>query len=59
MDEPTLPTESKPRYTWPFYLAAALLLGLVICVVAVKREADRVRAQKELQKQFAPEEKQP
>ena len=59
MDEPTPSTEIKPRYTWPFYLAAALLLGLVICVVAVKREADRVRAQKELQKQFAPEEKQP
>jgi F0F1-type ATP synthase assembly protein I len=59
MDEPTSSTETKPRYTWPFYLAAALLLGLVICVVAVKREADRVRAQKELQKQFAPTEKQP
>ena len=56
----TIPTVEPPRrYTWPFYLAAALLLGLVICVVAVKREADRVRMQKELQKQFAPEEKQP
>ena len=56
----TIPTVEPPRrYTWPFYLAAALLLGLVICVVAVKREADRVRMQKELQQQFAPAEKQP
>ena len=59
MSDPIPTVEPPRRYTWPWFLAAALLLGLVICVVAVKREADRVRAQKELQRQFAPTEKQP
>jgi len=52
-------TETKPRYTWPWFVAAAVLLGIVICVFAVKHEADRVRMQKELQQQFAPPAAQP
>lgn len=51
MDEPTTLTEAKPRYRWPWFVAAAVLLGIVICVFAIKRETDRVRTQKELQKQ--------
>ena len=52
MSETIQPTETKPRYTWPWFLAAAVVLGVVIAVFAVKREADRVRMQKELQQQF-------
>jgi len=59
MSDPIPTVEPQRHYTWPFYLAAALLLGLVICVLAVKREADRVRMQKELQQRFPLEEKQP
>ena len=59
MSDPIPPVEPQRRYTWPWFLAAAVLLGVVIAVVAVKREADRVRMQKELQQQFPPPEKQP
>jgi F0F1-type ATP synthase assembly protein I len=52
MSETTSDPAPRPRYTWPWYLLAAVLLGLVICVVAIKREADRVRWQKEMQQEF-------
>lgn len=52
MGEALHPTESKPRYTWPWFLAAAVLVAVIIAVVAVKREADRVRTQKELLRDF-------
>lgn len=57
MSETTSSLEPPRRYTWPWFLAAALLLGLGICVFAIKREADRVRLQKELQQQFPGPEK--
>ena len=59
MSETTQPSEAKPRYTWPWFVAAAVLLAVVIAALAVKREAQRVRERKELQQQFAPAEKQP
>lgn len=52
MSDTTPIVEPRRRYVWPWFLAAAVLLGIVICVLAIKHEADRVRLQKELQQQF-------
>lgn len=52
MGETAQPIATKPRYVWPWFLAAALLLGITICVLAIKHEAERVRLQKELQQEF-------
>lgn len=52
MSDPTPNVEPRRRYVWPWFVAAAVVLGLVICVLAIKHEADRVRLQKELQEQF-------
>jgi len=32
-----------PTYTWPKYLLAAVILGIVIAVLAVMKEANRVK----------------
>jgi uncharacterized membrane-anchored protein YhcB (DUF1043 family) len=52
MSDSTPNVELRRRYTWPWFVAIAVVVGLVICVIAVKREADRVRMQRELQDQF-------
>ena len=38
--------EEKPTYKWPRYLLAAVILGIVISVLAVMKEANRVRSLK-------------
>ena len=53
MDETTQSAETKPRYTWPWFVAAALLLGMVIAVFAVKREAQRVKERNELLQKYS------
>ena len=45
-DAPEVPT-AKKRYTWPWILAAFVILGVVLCVFAVRREAQRVREQRQ------------
>lgn len=47
MDEPTQSPETKPHYVWPRYLAAAVVLGIVIAVVAVYKEAMRVKKERD------------
>lgn len=59
MGETISSTESKPRYTWPWFVGAAVLLAVVIAVFAVQREAQRVKERKELQQKFAPPASQP
>lgn len=59
MGETISSTETKPRYTWPWFVGAAVLLAVVIAVFAVKREAQRVKERKELLQQFAPSAPQP
>jgi uncharacterized membrane-anchored protein YhcB (DUF1043 family) len=43
------PTEPRPRYIWPWYIAAAMVLGVVIAVFAIRAEANRVKQQKQYQ----------
>ena len=39
-----VPPEPKPRkYTWPWFLLAGVVLGIVLAVVAVVREVNRVK----------------
>lgn len=54
MSDPTPNIEPRPRYTWPWFVGAAVLLGVVIAVFAVKREVDRVRLRNQLLQQHAP-----
>lgn len=49
MDSPPQSTQPRPRYLWPWYLAAAVLLGVVIAVFAIRAEANRVKQQKQYQ----------
>jgi F0F1-type ATP synthase assembly protein I len=49
MDNSTQPAEIRPRYIWPWYLAAAVVLGVVIAVFAIRAEANRVKQQKQYQ----------
>lgn len=59
MSDSTPTVELRRRYTWPWFVAGAVLLGVVIAVVAVKREVERVRMRKELIQQYSPTDKQP
>jgi F0F1-type ATP synthase assembly protein I len=38
-----------PRYRWPWFLGAAVLLGILLAVISVRKEVDRVRTQRQLQ----------
>ena len=40
---------AKPRYLWPWIVAALVILGLVIAVVSVRQEAQRIREQRQPQ----------
>ena len=43
---PTAP-EPRPRYKWPWYVLAALLLGLVLAVLWMSVAVRRIREQRE------------
>ena len=47
MSESPTATESKPRYKWPWYVLAALLLGLVLAVLWMSVAVRRTREQRE------------
>lgn len=47
MDEPTQSPETKPHYIWPRYLAAAVVLGVVLAVFAIYKEAKRVQQERD------------
>lgn len=40
------------RYKWPWFVAILVLLGIALAVITVKREAQRIREQR--QYDFAP-----
>lgn len=42
-------TERKPRYLWPWFLLAALLLGVAIAILSVRSEVDRIKTQRSLE----------
>ena len=47
MDEPIQASETKPHYIWPRYVVAAVLLGVVLAVFAIYKEANRVKQERE------------
>lgn len=47
MDNTPHSTEIKPRYIWPWYIAAAVIVAIVIAVVAIYAEAKRVKQQRQ------------
>jgi len=44
-DQPTSP-ESPRRYRWPWFVLGFFLLGVTLTVIAVRREAERVKEQR-------------
>jgi hypothetical protein len=40
--------EKEPRYTWPWFVLGAVLLGLFLAVVWMSKEVERTRRLREL-----------
>jgi F0F1-type ATP synthase assembly protein I len=40
---------APPAYRWPWFLAAAVLLGITIAVLSVRSEAQRVKTEQQYQ----------
>lgn len=53
MDETHSSSASRPSYIWPWFVAVAVTLAVVIAALAVKREAERVKARKELLQKYS------
>ncbi len=47
MEETNHTTGNKPRYVWPWYIAAAVFVAVVIAVLAIRAEANRVKQQRQ------------
>jgi len=47
MDDAPQSPETRPHYIWPRYLAAAVILGIVLAVFAIYKEAKRVHQERE------------
>ena len=47
MDDQTEHVVDRPAYKWPWYLAAAVLLGIALSVFAIHKEATRIHQQKQ------------
>ena len=48
------PTVTKPRYRWPWIVAALVVLGVLIAVMSVRQEAQRIREQRQPQMPDSP-----
>jgi hypothetical protein len=47
MDNTPQATETKPRYVWPWFIAAAVLVAIILAAVAIYAEANRVKQQRQ------------
>jgi hypothetical protein len=47
MDNTTQSTETKPRYIWPWFIAAAVVFAVVVAALAIRAEANRVKQQRQ------------
>lgn len=47
MEDTTPAVENKPRYVWPWFIAAAVIVAVVLAVAAIRAEANRVKQQKQ------------
>lgn len=49
MKDSVNPGPAKARYVWPWIVAGAVLLGIVLSVLGIRHEAQRVRDQRQMQ----------
>ncbi len=47
MDKTPQSAETKPRYIWPWFIAAAVLVAIVLAAAAIRAEANRVKQQRQ------------
>ncbi len=47
--DPAPAPEAPPRYLWPWFIAAAVIVGIVIAVLSIRAEANRIKMQRSLQ----------
>jgi hypothetical protein len=47
MENTTRPAENKPRHVWPWFVAAAVIVAVVLAVAAIRAEAIRVKQQRQ------------
>lgn len=47
MENTTHSTETKPRYVWPWFIAAAVIVAIVLAALAIRAEANRVKQQRQ------------
>jgi len=49
MDDPTNLPPAKRRHVWPWLVAMLVIVGLLLAVVAIRKEARRVQEQRQFQ----------
>ncbi|MFO1514643.1 MAG: hypothetical protein U1F83_17320 [Verrucomicrobiota bacterium] len=49
MNESTNLPPGKRRYVWPWFVAAFLIVGVILSVLAVRSQMEKVRKQREFQ----------
>lgn len=47
MEDTNHSAENKPRYIWPWFIAAAVIVAIVLAVAAIRAEANRVKQQRQ------------
>ncbi len=47
MEDTNHSAENKPRYVWPWFIAAAVIVAIVLAAAAIHAEANRVKKQKQ------------
>lgn|GEM_PF-1853069 len=46
MSEPMTSTEPPRRYVWPWFIAAAVIVAIIIAIFSIRAEANRIRQQR-------------
>jgi F0F1-type ATP synthase assembly protein I len=49
MNDATPVPSARPRHIWPWFVVAFVILGVVLCVLAIRGEAQRVREQRQFE----------
>jgi F0F1-type ATP synthase assembly protein I len=49
MSDPVNLSSATPRYRWPWILAVLVIVGIILSVLGIRHEAQRVREQRQMQ----------
>lgn len=49
MNDSVNPEQARQKYIWPWIVAALVVLGIVLSVLGIRHEAQRVREQRQMQ----------